>query len=100
MTRQAPQGTSAARQVSLALIGLAVAARIARDPRTYETAIVVALVVAGLAGIERASRASAFERLAAWDKRAASRLEQTAVREHSRLEHTVKRERRRLIRRG
>ena len=40
-----------------------------RDPRTYETAIVVAIGVAAVAGLGKAGRANSFARLAAWDKR-------------------------------
>jgi len=73
-----PQGTSSGRRVSLVLIGLAMAARLARDTRTHETAIVLVLVVVAVAGLGRASQASAFARLAAWDKRQnASELRRT-----------------------
>jgi len=53
----------------MVVIGLAVAARYARDARTYETAIMVVITVAAVAGLGRASQASSFARLAAWDKR-------------------------------
>jgi hypothetical protein len=51
------------------VVGLGVAARLARDPRTLEAAIVAVIAVAALAGMGRASRAHSFARLAAWDKR-------------------------------
>jgi hypothetical protein len=53
----------------MALVGLAVASRLAHDPRTYETAIVVVIAVAAVAGLGRASRANSWARLAAWDQR-------------------------------
>jgi hypothetical protein len=53
----------------MVVIGLAVAARMARDPRSYETAIVVVIAVAAVTGLGRASQARSFARLAAWDKR-------------------------------
>ncbi len=51
------------------VIGLAVAARFLRDPRTHEAAIMAAIAVAAVAGLGKASRAKSFARLVAWDKR-------------------------------
>lgn len=64
-----PQATTSGRRLSLVLIGLAVATRLARDTRTHETVIVVVIAVAAMAGLGQAGRASAFERLLAWEKR-------------------------------
>ena len=64
-----PPGASSGHRMSMVVIGLAVAARIMRDPRTYETAIVIGLGVAAVAGLGKASRTNSFARLAAWDKR-------------------------------
>ena len=64
-----PQVTSSGRRLSMVLIGLAVATRLARDTRTHETVIVVVIAVAAMAGLGKAGRASAFERLVAWEKR-------------------------------
>ncbi len=64
-----PWGASSGHHTALVLIGLAVAARLARDTRTYEPAIVVVIAVVAVAGLGRASRTSTFARLAAWDKR-------------------------------
>jgi len=64
-----PPAARSGHNISMGVIGLAVAARLVRDPRTYETAIVVVIAVAAAAGLGRASRASSFARLAAWDKR-------------------------------
>ncbi|MCW2911776.1 MAG: hypothetical protein JWL68_6565 [Actinomycetia bacterium] len=55
--------------MAVAVVGLGAVTRLARDHRTYEAAIVAAIAVAALAGMGRASRASSFARLAAWDKR-------------------------------
>lgn len=54
--------------MALAVIGVTVAARIARDRRTYERVIVLAIVLAAAAGAARASQAHSIERLIAWDK--------------------------------
>ena len=64
-----PEGASSGHRLSMVVIGLGVAARIMRDPRTYETAIVVVIGVAAVAGLGKAGRTNSFERLAAWDKR-------------------------------
>ena len=53
----------------MVVIGLAVAARMVRDPRSHESAIMVVIAVAAVAGLGRASQARSFARLAAWDKR-------------------------------
>lgn len=55
--------------MAVGLIGLAVASRLARDPRTHEAVIVVAIALGALAGLGRASRSRSLARLAAWDKR-------------------------------
>jgi hypothetical protein len=55
--------------VVVVVIGLAVAARLARDNRTYEAAFIAVIAVAAVAGLGRASRARSVARLAAWDKR-------------------------------
>jgi hypothetical protein len=64
-----PQGANSGRHMSMVVIGLAVVARIMRDPRTHEAAIVAVIAVAAVAGLGKASRAKSFARLAAWDKR-------------------------------
>jgi hypothetical protein len=53
----------------MAIIGVAVAARLARDNRTHELAIVAVIALIAVAGMGRASRARTFARLVAWDKR-------------------------------
>jgi hypothetical protein len=51
------------------MIGVALAARLARDTRTYQPAIIAAVALAAVASLGRASQAGLFARLAAWDKR-------------------------------
>src|SRR6266516_7042235 len=53
----------------MAVIGLALAARLARDSRSYQHVIMVVIGVVAVAGLGRASGARSFARLAAWDKR-------------------------------
>ena len=53
----------------MVVIGLALAARLARDSRSYESVIMVVIGVAAVAGLAKASRARSFARLVAWDKR-------------------------------
>jgi hypothetical protein len=61
------------------MIGLAIAARMARDTRTYEPAIIAVIAIVAVAGLGRASRARSFARLAAWDKlRSAKQLGDSA----------------------
>jgi hypothetical protein len=52
--------------VVLAVIGVGVTGRIVRSRRTYERAILMAIVLAAAAGAARASRARSMERLIAW----------------------------------
>jgi hypothetical protein len=54
--------------VVLAVIGVNMAARIARDRRTYERVIVLAIVLAAAAGIARSGQTHSIARLVAWDK--------------------------------
>jgi hypothetical protein len=65
--RQSPSAT--AHHVTMVVIGLAAAVRLARDNRTYERAIVALIALAAAASLARAGRARSFARLAAWDKR-------------------------------
>jgi hypothetical protein len=70
-TELAHQSPTASRQqkVAVAVIGLAMAARIARDRRTYERVIIFALVLAAAVSLARDNQARSLARLAAWDKR-------------------------------
>jgi hypothetical protein len=76
MTRQSPArpahrswGVNCEHHVIMAVIGLALAERLARDSRTYEHVIMAVIGLAAVAGLARASQARSFARLAAWDKR-------------------------------
>ncbi len=62
-------GANSQHRVIMAVIGLALAARLARDGRSYEHVIMVVIGVAAVAGLGRHSGARSFARLAAWDKR-------------------------------
>ena len=64
-----PREASSGHRMSTVLVGLAVAARIARYARTYEAAIVVVIAVAAVAGLGKSSRANSWARLVEWDKR-------------------------------
>jgi hypothetical protein len=55
----------------MAMIGAAAAARIARDPRTYERLLVFAIAVAAAAGLARESQTRSMARLVAWDRQRA-----------------------------
>jgi hypothetical protein len=61
--------TATQHHMTMVVIGLAAAARLARDNRTYEMAIAALIALAAAASLARASRARSFARLAAWDKR-------------------------------
>ena len=69
-----PPGTRGGHHAAIVMIGLAMAGRIARDRRTYESAIVIVIViavavaVAAVAGLGRTGGTQTFARLAAWDK--------------------------------
>ena len=64
-----PGRASTRQRMVVVIVGVGVAARLARDPRTHAAVIVAVIAVAALAGMGRASRAQSFARLAAWDKR-------------------------------
>jgi hypothetical protein len=53
----------------MAVIGLALAARLARDSRSHQHVIMAVIGLAAVAGLGKASQARSFARLAAWDKR-------------------------------
>jgi len=69
----------------LRLIVLAALGHILRSRRFYERVALGAVVMAALAGINQESRANAFARLAAWNKRQAQAFERQAEREAKRL---------------
>jgi len=53
----------------MAVIGLALAARLARNSRSHQHVIMAVIGLAALAGLGKASQARSFARLAAWDQR-------------------------------
>jgi len=55
-------------KVVLAVIGVTAVTRMARDHRTYERVIMVALALIAAAGTARAGQVRAIARLIAWDK--------------------------------
>jgi len=63
-----PPDLSRQQKAALAVIGVTAAARIVRDRRTYERVVLVALVLAAVAGLARAGQAHSIARLIAWDK--------------------------------
>jgi hypothetical protein len=73
MPASQPWGARSGHHTAVVMIGLAIAARMARDTRTYEPAIIAVIAVVAVAGLGRASRARSFARLAAWDKQRIAR---------------------------
>jgi hypothetical protein len=61
-------GKNRGKKAAVAAIGLTVAARIVRDPRTYERLALVAIVVAAAGGAARSGASRSLSALAAWDK--------------------------------
>ncbi len=62
-------GANSQHHAIMAAIGLAWAARLARDSRSYQHVIMVVIGLAAVAGLGKASQARSFARLADWDKR-------------------------------
>jgi hypothetical protein len=67
-----PRRASTGHHLSTVVIGLAVAARIMRDPRTQEAVIMAVIAVVAARGLGKATQTKSFARLAAWDKRRAA----------------------------
>lgn len=65
-------------KTALVVIGLGVASRAARDTRTHEALIVIAIVVAVAAAVAREGGNKSMARLKAWDARAAGKVKPTA----------------------
>ena len=63
------RGANSQHHAIMAVIGLALAARLARDSRSHELVIMVVIGLAAAAGLGQHSGARSFARLAAWDKR-------------------------------
>ena len=64
-----PTTANSGHRAAMAVIGLALAAHLARDSRTYQHVIMAVIGVAAVAGLGRASQTRSFARMAAWDKR-------------------------------
>ena len=84
--------------LALRLIGLALLGHVLRSRRFYERMAVGAVVLAALRGINQESRASTFERVAAWNKRQAQMVERQAERQAHRIEHQAERQAHRIER--
>src|SRR6202046_5179090 len=87
MTRSGDVAGRAAR----GLMGLAAVGNVLRGRRFRERVIVGAIVLGALRGLGQENRASAFERLTAWNKRQVQRLERKAERQARRLERKARR---------
>lgn len=70
-TGPAPQSgkTDRPRRAALTMVALAAVAGVARDSRTHEAVIVVALAIAVLMAAGRESQSRSIARMKAWDKR-------------------------------
>jgi hypothetical protein len=73
------------------MVGLGVVGHMLRSRRFYERLIVGAIVLGALRGLGQENRASAFERLSAWNKRQVQLLERQAERQARRLEREARR---------
>jgi hypothetical protein len=62
------RGANSGHHATMAVIGLALAAHLARDNRTYQHVIMAVIGLAAVAGLGKASQTRTFTRLAAWDK--------------------------------
>ena len=93
---RSPRTSSPDHQPAVRLIGLAVLIHMLRSRRFYERVAVGAIVVAALRTLGQESRASSFERLAAWNQRQVQLLERRTKRQARRLERKAKRQARRL----
>ncbi len=62
------------------MVGLAVAAGMARDPRTQRAVIMAVIMAAAAVTALRENQQHSFARLAAWDKRQAGKAKELAIR--------------------
>jgi hypothetical protein len=86
-----PGGSGLAGKAALGLVGLGVVGHVLRSRRFHERVIVGAIVLGALRGLGQENRASAFERLAAWNKRQVQLLERKAERQARHLERKARR---------
>jgi hypothetical protein len=87
-----PQTSGPGYRAALGLIGLAGLVHMLRSRSFNERMIVGVIAVAALARLGQENGASAFARLAAWDKRQVDRFEHKAEQQVERLEHTAERQ--------
>ena len=71
-----------------------------RSRRFYERLAVGAIVLAAFRGINQQSRANAYARLTAWNKKQAQQFEQRAERTAQHIERQAEREGKRLARKA
>jgi hypothetical protein len=83
---QRPQAASLEYRLAWQLIRLALLGHLLRSPRFYQALAVGAIALVALTRIGRENRASAFARLAAWDKQQAQRLERKAKKQRRAIE--------------
>jgi hypothetical protein len=83
-------------KAAMGLVGLGMLGHVLRSRTFYEKVVMAAIVLGALRGLGQESRTSTFQRLSAWDKRQARRLEGHAKRQARR----VKRKARRLERKA
>ena len=77
-------------RAALGLVGLGVIGHMLRSRRFYERAIIGAIVLGALRGLGQENRASAFERVAAWNKRQVQFFERKAEQQARRLERKAR----------
>ena len=86
-----PGDSGFAGKAALGLIGLGVVGHVLRSRRFHERVIVGAIVVGALRGLGQENRASAFERVAAWNDRQVQRFERKAERQVRHFERKARR---------
>ena len=86
-----PGNSGFAGRAALGLVGLGVVVHVLRNPRFYQRIIVGAIVLGALRGLGQENRASAFEQLAAWNRRQVKILQHQAERQARRLERKTRR---------
>jgi hypothetical protein len=85
-------------KAALGMVGLGVLGHVLRSRRFHERLIVGVIVLGALRGLGQENRASAFERLAAWNKRQVQLLERKAERRARHLERKAERQARHVER--
>jgi hypothetical protein len=78
-------------KAAMGLVGLGMLGHVLRSRTFYEKVVVAAIVLGALRGLGQESRTSTFQRMSAWDKRQAQRLEGHAKRQARRLQRKARR---------